>query len=153
MAAPLSPDHVSVPLDHALAPPQQDIVMTDATAETTAPKVAASLVRRCRLSSSAAQIHPVTSEPIHHTIPLMLARLARVDVVKLRAEILQLALRDAREEIVNLRTRLSASKSSGRDTITCLLWMEERISTLEQNLPDHKDRIFSFISFGLLYYH
>ncbi|GJU60946.1 hypothetical protein Tco_1238712 [Tanacetum coccineum] len=33
---------------------------------------------------------------------------ARVDVVELRAEILQLALADAREEIMNLRNRVSA---------------------------------------------
>ncbi|GKF90887.1 hypothetical protein Tco_0274588 [Tanacetum coccineum] len=115
--------------------------MTNAAIETTAPEVAAPRVRRRRLSSSAAQTHRVTDEPIHHTIPLILARLARhddmidqlcnqfqdmsldimgmieydmetlharVDVAELRAEILQLGLANAREEIMELRTRVSA---------------------------------------------
>ncbi|GJW94656.1 hypothetical protein Tco_0174328, partial [Tanacetum coccineum] len=53
----------------------------------------------------------------------------------LRVEILQLALEDAREEIVNLRTRLSVSKSNEGFMISCLLRMEECVSALEQRPP------------------
>ncbi|GJV56555.1 putative reverse transcriptase domain-containing protein [Tanacetum coccineum] len=155
MVAPLSSDHVSVPFDHALAPPQQDIVMTNAAIETTAPEVAAPRIRRRHLSSSAAQTHPVTGESIHRTIPLILARLARhddmieqlydqfqdmsldrmgmieydmetlharVDVAELRVEILQLALADAREEIMELRTRVSTleQRAQGPQTMSTM---------------------------------
>nr|GEW64232.1 integrase, catalytic region, zinc finger, CCHC-type, peptidase aspartic, catalytic [Tanacetum cinerariifolium] len=140
--------HVTVPFDHALASPHQDIFMADATVETTAlePQVytwkdlEGGLKYEFGESSSAAQTHPATGEPIHHTIPLILARLARHDdmidqlcdqfhnmsldrmgmiecdmetlqarvgVAELRQGILQLALADAREEIMELRTRVS----------------------------------------------
>ncbi|GJR48499.1 hypothetical protein Tco_1316602 [Tanacetum coccineum] len=62
---------------------QQDIVMTNATIETTTLEVAAP------------QYDVETLE-------------VRVDVAELRVEILQLALVDAREEIMDLRTRVSA---------------------------------------------
>ncbi|GJX46995.1 ALP1-like protein [Tanacetum coccineum] len=132
-----------------------DIVMTNATTKTTAPEVAAPRIRRRRLSSSAAQTHPVTGEPIHRTIPLILARLARhddmieqlydqfqdmsldrmgmieydmetlhsrVDVAELRVEILQLALADAREEIMELRTRVSTleQRAQGPQTMSTM---------------------------------
>nr|GEV91325.1 hypothetical protein [Tanacetum cinerariifolium] len=81
MADFIFPDHVPVSLDHAPLLQQQDIVMTDATTETTAPEAAAPHVLRLhfRESSSAAQVHPVIGDPIHRTIPLILARLVRHD--------------------------------------------------------------------------
>ncbi|GJQ97781.1 retrovirus-related pol polyprotein from transposon TNT 1-94 [Tanacetum coccineum] len=79
MAGSLSLDRVSVPFGHAPSLPQQDIVMTNTAIETTAPKVAALRVQRRHLSLFAAQTHPVTGEPIHRTIPLILVKLARHD--------------------------------------------------------------------------
>ncbi|GJX47427.1 hypothetical protein Tco_0272617 [Tanacetum coccineum] len=158
-------DHISISLDHAPSPPQQDIVMTDATIETTAPEVVAPHVRSRRFRLAARRWEWLQPRPIHRTISLILARLvrhddmidrlcdhledmsldrmgvieydvetlqARVDVVELRADILQLALGDTREEIVDLRARLGVSERSGSCMITCLLRMEERVSALEQ---------------------
>nr|GEZ60000.1 hypothetical protein [Tanacetum cinerariifolium] len=46
---------------------------------------------------------------------------ARVDVTELRAEILQLALADARKKITDLRTRVRA-ESSG--TVVIVKWLQ-----------------------------
>ncbi|GJS63158.1 hypothetical protein Tco_0677722, partial [Tanacetum coccineum] len=40
MSDPVFTNHVSVSIDHIPSPPQQDIVMTNATTKTTAPEVA-----------------------------------------------------------------------------------------------------------------
>ncbi|GJU76237.1 hypothetical protein Tco_1273307 [Tanacetum coccineum] len=73
-------NQVSDSTDRAPSPPQQDIVMTNATIETTTLEVDAPQPKyEFRESSSAAQTHPVTGEPIHRTIPLILARLVRHD--------------------------------------------------------------------------
>ncbi|GJZ31563.1 hypothetical protein Tco_0576610 [Tanacetum coccineum] len=106
MVALLSSDHVIVPLDHALAPPQQYIVMADAIVETTALEVVASLDRRLRLSSDSPNYWMGMIEYDMETLQ------ARVDVAELRAEILQLALADAREETMELRTRVSTTMST-----------------------------------------
>ncbi|GJX47429.1 hypothetical protein Tco_0272619 [Tanacetum coccineum] len=158
-------DHISISLDHAPSPPQQDIVMTNATTETTASEVVASHVWSHRFRLAARRWEWLQPRPIHRTIPLILARLvrqddmidrlcdhledmsldrmgvieydvetlqARVYVAELRADILQLALGDAREEIVDLQARLGVSERSGSCMITCFLRMEERVSALEQ---------------------
>nr|GEX42704.1 hypothetical protein [Tanacetum cinerariifolium] len=49
-----------------------------------------------------------------------------------RVTTLEITLQEARAEIHDLRTCLSASKSSERCLITCVLMMDERISALEQ---------------------
>nr|GFB66395.1 hypothetical protein [Tanacetum cinerariifolium] len=119
-------DHVSTSLDHAPSPPQQDILMTDATTKTTAPepKVQTWRDREGKPTyefgerSSVARIPPVTNRigVIEYDVETLQSR---VDVAELQADILQLALRDARAEIVD----------------TCLLRMEKRISALEQRSP------------------
>nr|GEY55420.1 copia protein [Tanacetum cinerariifolium] len=87
-------DHVSVSLDHAPSSPQQDIVITNATTETTASEVVAPhlLKRRFRM------------EVIEYDVETLQAR---VDVTELGADILQLALGDAGAKIVDLRARLT----------------------------------------------
>ncbi|GJX64819.1 hypothetical protein Tco_0299162 [Tanacetum coccineum] len=52
-----------------------------------------------------------------------------------RVQILETALQEARIENQDLRTCLSASASSERFLITCVLRMDERISALEQRTP------------------
>ncbi|GJW57712.1 mutator type transposase [Tanacetum coccineum] len=81
MADLVFPDHVHASLDHAPPSSQQDIVMTDAATETTTPERDQEGKPRYKIgeSSSAAQVHPVTGEPICRTIPLILARLVRDD--------------------------------------------------------------------------
>ncbi|GKF93339.1 hypothetical protein Tco_0280058, partial [Tanacetum coccineum] len=78
MADPVFPDHIPASSDCAPLPSQQDIIMTDAAIETTTPKTVVphgDPRYKIEESSSAAQVHPVTGEPIHRTIPLILARL------------------------------------------------------------------------------
>ncbi|GKE35124.1 hypothetical protein Tco_1454446, partial [Tanacetum coccineum] len=48
-----------------------------------------------------------------------------------RVQILETTLQEVRAENHDLQTRLSASESSERCMVACLLWMEERISALE----------------------
>nr|GFB20895.1 hypothetical protein [Tanacetum cinerariifolium] len=124
-------DHVSTSLDHAPSPPQQDILMTDATTKTTAPEPKVQIWRdregkptyEFGERSSVAQIHPVT-RVIEYDVETLQSR---VDVTELQADILQLALRDAGAKIVDLRTRMSASESSERCMITCFHRMEKHI--------------------------
>nr|GEY45012.1 hypothetical protein [Tanacetum cinerariifolium]GEY71947.1 hypothetical protein [Tanacetum cinerariifolium] len=52
-----------------------------------------------------------------------------------RVQILETPLHEARVENQDLRTRLSASKSSERCLINCVLRMDERISAQEQRTP------------------
>ncbi|GJV74576.1 hypothetical protein Tco_1506160 [Tanacetum coccineum] len=52
-----------------------------------------------------------------------------------RVQILKTALQEARVENQDLRTFLSASESSERFLITCVVKMDERISALEQRTP------------------
>ncbi|GJV39049.1 putative reverse transcriptase domain-containing protein [Tanacetum coccineum] len=94
--------------------PQQDVVMTNADIETTTSKVSAPQAwrRRLRLARHDDTIDQLCDqfegmsldrmEAIEYDVVTLEAR---VDVVELRTEILQLVLADAREEIMNLRTR------------------------------------------------
>nr|GEX47020.1 hypothetical protein [Tanacetum cinerariifolium] len=114
MANLVFPDHVSVSLDHAPSPPQQDIDMTDANTETTTQEAIAQHVMRLRfrlvrhddtidrLCDQLEEISLDRMEMIEHYVE---ALQARVDVAEQKADILQLALEDAWAEIVDLHTR------------------------------------------------
>nr|GEX54462.1 hypothetical protein [Tanacetum cinerariifolium] len=81
MADPVFPDHILASLDYAPPPPHQDIMITDAATKTTTPETVVPHVLRIRSrqSSFAAQVHPVTDDPINRTISLILARLVHHD--------------------------------------------------------------------------
>ncbi|GKE34041.1 hypothetical protein Tco_1453363, partial [Tanacetum coccineum] len=98
---PVFTNHVSVSIDHTPSLPQQEIVMTNATTETTAPEVATSQPRLTQLLDMSLDRMGMIKYDVR-TLE------ARVDVAELRAEILQFALENAREEIMDLRTRVSA---------------------------------------------
>ncbi|GJT08192.1 hypothetical protein Tco_0842654 [Tanacetum coccineum] len=117
MADPVFINQVSDSIDHAPSSPQKDIVMTNAATKTIAPEVVAMQVRRRRLrlvrhddmiDKLFDQLEDMSldrMEAIEYDVETLEAR---VDVADLRVEILQLALANAREEIMDFRTRDSA---------------------------------------------
>nr|GEU77944.1 hypothetical protein [Tanacetum cinerariifolium] len=130
---------VPVSLDHAPLPPQRDIVMTNATIETTALEFAAPDQEgeqnyEIGESSYAAQVHPITGDLIHHTISLILARLVchddtidrlcdqfdevsldRMEVIEHDVETLQTRVSDVEERAGKLQLTLEEARTEIQD--------------------------------------
>nr|GEY79098.1 hypothetical protein [Tanacetum cinerariifolium] len=128
MADPIFTNHVSVTINNTHPLPQRDIVMTVPTTETISPEVALPHAQRRRFRSVrhddmidrlCDQLEDMSldrMEAIEYDVETLEAR---VDVAELRVEILQLALADDREEIMDMRTRASAQKVMTMVFITC----------------------------------